>query len=463
MTASSVLLAMLPEHVLLAGIVVLLVVEIAMRRPRRALVISTATVVAAEFCALWLALIEYAAAPFPSHYSIAPQDSLAKAVVLALALPVLMLSRQEFRDSRFHILVLASLYGVCLLLASDSFLTFFLGLELMAMPVYALVVLAFRRPQSAEAALKYLVLGGAATATFLMGTSLLLGWGGSLSLGAFGAALSSSDPLARSAFVLIVVAFFLKAAIVPFHGWAPDAYEAASIPVTAYMATIVKAAVLLAAVRLFGATELPPDVVPLIAVLPLASMVWGNLAAMRQRSFRRMMAYSSIAHAGFLFYAFLGDPASHFEAVLFYVLAYGLMNLLAFAAIPPGTDDARRDRLEVFRGLFHRSPYAAIVIALAMLSLAGIPPLPGFIAKFLVFRNVMAAGYTTYAVLGLVASYLGLYFYLRVIQLMFMSAEEPAPSVRTARLSRAAFGATLMCLLPAIALAVFPGLLIGRL
>ena len=136
-----------------------------------------------------------------------------------------------------------------------------------------------------------------------------------------------------------------------------------------------------------------------------------------------MIAYSSIAHAGYLFYAFLGDGPVRFQAVAFYVLAYGIMNVLALAALPRDDSDAARDRLENLRGLFHRAPAAALMIGIAMVSLAGIPPFPGFIAKFLIFRNAIAAGYTLYAVLGLVGSYLGIYFYLRVIQFLFMSTD----------------------------------------
>ncbi len=271
----------------------------------------------------------------------------------------------------------------------------------MSLPVYVLVLLAFRRPESAEAALKYLVLGGTASATLLMGVSLLYGATGSLALSVFADAIDSPSAMASIGVALIVVAFFLKAAIVPFHTWAPDAYEAAAVPVTAYMATIIKAGVLLAAVRLFGGATLSPPIADLLAILPLLSIVWGNLAAMRQRSLRRMIAYSSIAHAGYLFYAFLGDGPGRFQAVAFYVLVYGLMNVLAFAALPPDSDDAARDRLDNLKGLFHRDPFAALMIGVAMLSLAGIPPFPGFIAKFLIFKNVIAAGLTLYAVLGL--------------------------------------------------------------
>jgi len=324
-----------------------------------------------------------------------------------------------------------------------------------------LVLLAWRRPQSAEAALKYLVLGGTATAMFLMGASLLYGGTGSLAIDAFPRALTAGDGLARAAVVLVLLAFFLKAAIVPFHAWAPDAYEAASVPVTAYMATIVKAGVLLAALRLFGRAQLASPMLELVAALPLASIVWGNLAAMRQPSLRRMIAYSSIAHAGYLFYALLGDPAGRMQSVAFYLLAYGLMNLLAFAALPAADDDLARDRLDNLRGLFHRAPFAALMLGLAMLSLAGIPPLPGFIAKFLIFRNVMTSGHTLVAVLGLVGSYLGIYFYLRVIQLMFMSpdAHVVPPNGRRGL----ALGASVACVAAALLVAVFPGWVIGRL
>ncbi len=373
---------------------------------------------------------------------------------------MLLLSRDELSTTRFHVLVLSSLYGVCLMLSADTFLTLFLGIELMALPVYVLVLIAFSRPDSVEAALKYLVLSGAATATLLMGVSLLYGGTGSMALSTFATAVGSADLMTRAAVILILVAFFLKAAVVPFHAWAPDAYEAASVPVTGYMATIVKAGVLLAAVRLFGTATVTGPLVGLIAVLPLVSIVWGNLTAMKQPSFRRMIAYSSIAHAGYLYYAFLGAPEGRFEAVLFYVLAYALMNLLAFSSLPTGASDAEQDRLDSFKGLFARNPYAALMIGVAMLSLAGIPPFPGFVAKFMIFKNVMAAGYTLYAVLGLIGSYLGIYFYLRVIQFMFMGAAEKTPTALGSR--SLALGASVLCLVPSLLLIVFPGWVIGH-
>jgi len=456
-----ILTAMLPEHILLAGMLLLLGREIASRRERGGYLIAVAAVVAATLAAVWLAASGYVSAPFPGHYSVGPTTSLPKAVLLALTLPVLLISRDDFEESRYYVLVLSSLYGACLLVSSDSFATLFLGIELMSLPVYVLVLLGFLRPESTEAALKYLVLGGVATATLLMGVSLLYGWGGSLGMALFSSALGSQDSLAVGGAALILAALFLKAAVVPLHAWAPDAYEGASVPVTAYMATVIKAGVLLAALRLFGTASVLRPMTDLLAVLPLVSMVWGNLAAIRQTSFRRMIAYSSIAHAGYLFYAFLGAGAGRYQAIVFYLVAYGLMNLLAFAALPRGADDSTQDRLDAFKGLYQRKPFAAVMIAIAMLSLAGLPPLPGFIAKFLVFRNVVAAGYTTYAVLGLVASYLGIYFSLRVIQYMFMGATDPAAAHGRPR--RFAFVTSVLCLVPAVLLALFPGWLLDRL
>jgi NADH-quinone oxidoreductase subunit N len=461
MNWSVVLVSMAPEILLLAGLLVLILIETFMARPRGLLSVSVAAVAAAALAAAALAAAGYVAAPFPGQFSVDPTALAAKAIVLVLAIPALLLGRDDFPGGPFYPLMLSSLVGTLLILSADSFLTLFLGLELMSIPVYVLVLLAMTRVEATEAALKYLILGGTATAMLLMGVSLLFGFTGSLALDAFGRLFDTGSPMAQAAVVLILLAFFLKAAIVPFHTWAPDAYEAASVPVTGFMSTVVKAGVLLAAVRLFGFNSLSGRLVELLAVLSLASIVWGNLAAIKQTSFRRMIAYSSIAHAGYLFYAFLGDGEGRFQAVAFYALVYGLMNMLAFAALPMSADDAGRDRLENLKGLYQRAPFAAVMIAIAMFSLAGIPPLPGFVAKFLIFRNVIEAGYTLYAVLGLVGSYLGIYFYLRVLQYMFMSpAPVGLPQQGSARL---ALGAMIVCLVPVVILTVYPGGLLAGL
>ncbi|HZQ63594.1 MAG TPA: proton-conducting transporter membrane subunit, partial [Casimicrobiaceae bacterium] len=284
MSWQTVLTAMAPEHLLLLGIVLLVLAPLAGIKGGAATTLALTAVLAAAIAAAALHVAGYDVAAFQGHFSVSPASSLAKAIVLALAIPVVLMSRDDFADGPFAILLLSSLYGFCLLLSSESFLTLFLGLELMSLPVYALVLLAFTRTQSTEAALKYLILGGTASALFLMGVTLLYGGTNSMSIGAFTSALMTGDLQATSAIVLITIAFFLKAAIVPFHAWAPDAYEGASVPVTAYMATVIKAGVLLAAVRLFDVVTLTGPAVDLVAILPLVSIVWGNLAAMRQTS-----------------------------------------------------------------------------------------------------------------------------------------------------------------------------------
>jgi NADH-quinone oxidoreductase subunit N len=461
MNWSLILTSMLPEHLLLVGMLAILGLEIVSGRSRDGFLLAVGFTAAAALAALWLYVTGFTGAPFPYHFVVQPTATLPKAVLLALAVPVLLISRDDFAETPYYTLVLASLYGACLIVSSISFPTLFLAIEIMSLPVYALVVLGLVRSTSTEAGLKYLVLGGAATATLLLGIAFLYGWSGTLEISVFGSALGAADPLAAAGVALVTAALFLKAAVVPFHAWAPDAYEGASTPVTAYMATVIKAGVLLAALRVYGTAPVLPPLVGLLAVLPLLSMAWGNLAALRQTSFRRMIAYSSIAHAGYLFFALLGAGDGRWEAIVFYVIAYGLMNVLAFAALPRGADDERQDSLEALKGLYRRRPFAAVMIAMAMLSLAGLPPLPGFAAKFLVFRNVLEAGYTGYAVAGLVASYLGLYFYLRVIQYMFMAEHEPTAAKGAPR--RYAFAASVLCLVPALLLMLFPGWLIDRL
>jgi NADH-quinone oxidoreductase subunit N len=460
MNWSLILTSMLPEHLLLLGMLAILGLEIRSGRSRDGFGTALLFVAAAAAAALWLYATRYSGEPFPQHLTVGPASTLPKAVLLALAVPVLLISRDDFAETPYYALVLASLYGACLIVSSDSFPTLFLGIEIMSLPVYALVTLGMLRTQSAEAAFKYLVLGGSATAMLLLGIAFLYGWSGTTRIAVVAWALTGTDPIALAGVALVTAALFLKAAVVPFHAWAPDAYEGASAPVTAYMATIVKAGVLLAALRVFGASPVPSEFVGLLALLPLISMAWGNLAAIRQTSFRRMIAYSSIAHAGYLFYAFLGAGPGRWEAIVFYLIAYGLMNVLAFAALPRGPDDERHDRLDALKGLYRRRPFAAIMIAIAMLSLAGLPPLPGFVAKFLVFKNVLAAGHTGYAVAGLVASYLGLYFYLRVIQYLFMA--EPEPTAVRGAPRRLALAASLLCLVPSVLLMLFPGWLIDR-
>ena len=465
MPTREALMAMLPEHFLLGGMVLLILVSLSRGLRRWALALSLAVTAGAALAAFWLAAAGTTVDVFPGQFSVSPTILATKGALLALAIPVLLMGCTDFAregagDTEFPLLLVSSLYGLSLLPSADSALVLFLGLEMLSIPVYALIVLAFRRSVAAESALKYLVLSGAASATFLMGISLVYGTTGSMAVSAFGEAMRQPDLLARTSTVLVMLALFLKAAVVPFHAWAPDTYEGASVPVTAYMATLSKAAVLIVAVRLFTGVTVSGASVELMAVLPLVSIVWGNIAAIRQTNLRRMIAYSSIAHAGYLFYAFLGGAEGRSEAVVFYLVVYSAANLLAFAAVPAHDDDAARDRMETLDGLFHRDPLSATLIAVAMLSLAGLPPFPGFTAKFLIFKTVVAAGYGTYAVLGLVGSFLGLYFYLRVIQRMFMTPVGAGASPAAAPWMPRVAG--VLCLAATVALTIVPGWFLSR-
>lgn len=461
MPTSDVLTGMLPEHLLLGGLLLTMFTVLVRKDSVLAIPVALVSVLAAAGAAAWLGLQGYSAEPFAGQFVVTPGVLITKAMLLVLAVPVLLMSRTEFESGEFALLLLSSLYGMSLLPSATSALILFLGIELMSIPVYALIVLAFRRPQSAEASFKYLVLSGAASAMFLMGFSLLYGKTGSMEAATFASALSDSDLLTRTAVVLVMASLFLKAAIVPFHAWAPDAYEGASIPVTAYMSTLKKAGVILVLWRLCDGGELSGPLVDIVAILPLLSIVWGNVTAIRQPNLRRMIAYSSIAHAGYIFYALLGPSSGRLEAITFYLVVYTVTNVLAFAAVPTAVRDEESDRLDNFDGLFHRDPLAASLIAVAMLSLAGIPPLPGFTAKFLIFKAAMAGGYPVYATLGLVGSFLGLYFYLRVIQRMFMSAGEGADTRKTGQALARVAG--VFCLLVTSVLTVVPGWILARL
>ncbi|WP_006787839.1 NADH-quinone oxidoreductase subunit N [Thiorhodospira sibirica] len=427
------LTGMLVEHILLAGLLLLLILEMLTRQRREPLLLTLGTVGLALGVSLWLALQGYSATPFAGEFSVDPAALIAKAILLGLSLPVILSLRGQGLDYRLAALLLSSLYGASLLLSADSLIMLFISLELMSLPLYALIVYGSTHVHRAQAALKYLILGSVGTASLLLGIAWLLGTTGSLSLSAFTQALNMDSLPAQTAALLVLLGLLLKAALVPFHTWAPDAYEAASAPLTAYMATVIKAALFFFIVRLFDQYALPGQWVSLIVLLALLSMAWGNLTAMRQTSFKRIIAYSSIAHAGYLLLVLLAVGEQWYGVIAFYLLVYGIATVLAFACLPQRKDGPLLDRLDALQGLFYQRPWAAVLIGVAMLSLAGLPPLPGFVAKFYIFQQLIAQGWVLYAVLGLGLSYLGLYFYLRVIQYLFMHPHDPqAPPLRRA-------------------------------
>ncbi len=338
----------------------------------------------------------------------------------------------------FYILILFATVGAMILAAAGDALTLFLGLETMSIGAYALT--AFRRasPRSAEAALKYFLLGSFAAAILLYGFALLYGATGHTDLAGIGAAAAnpgSRGPLLVTGVALVLVGLAFKISAVPFHAWTPDAYEGAPTPATAYMAVVVKAAafavllrVLMVSLRDASWTSWASGWPPVTATLAVATMTVANLIAGRQESVKRMLAYSSIAHAGYVLIAvtaMMRGPAEGGASVLFYLLAYTVSTVGAFGALVLcGSHGREAVSYEDLSGIGKRHPATALVFSLFLLSLAGIPPTAGFFAKWFVFKAAIDTGLYWLAIVAFVNSVLGAYYYLRVLVYMYM--REPA-------------------------------------
>ena len=345
----------------------------------------------------------------------------------------------------FYPLLLFSVLGMMVLAAANDLLALFLGLETMSLATYVMVGGRKGVARSSEAGFKYLLLGGFASAFLLFGMALTFGFAGTTSLTGIRAALAASTGdswLLALGSGLILVGFGFKIAMVPFHMWTPDVYDGAPSHVTGFMATGVKAAAFAALIR-FTLVLLPALSglwFPLLAVLAVLTMTVANLIALAQSNIKRMLAYSSIAHAGYLLLGVLalvaaGGSGAHSvgtaagSGMLFYLVGYTLMNLAAFGIVSflggPGADaDHDADEIQGYAGLARRQPLVAAVLAISLFSLAGIPPTVGFMGKFYVFDAVVRAGLVPLAVWGVVNSLLSVYYYLRVVILMYMSPGE---------------------------------------
>jgi NADH-quinone oxidoreductase subunit N len=365
-------------------------------------------------------------------------------ICIGAALAALMaggyLREHELERGEFYPLLLFSAFGAMVLARATDLLTLFIGLETMSLGVYALV--AFRRTsaRSAEAGVKYFLLGSFAAALLLLGSAYLYGATGHTDFQGIGAALAGGKADARLvliALMLIIGAFAFKVSAVPFHMWTPDAYEGATTPVTAFMAVCVKASVFIVMVRLFlvglGSDELVSGASgwpPVLAALAAVTMVFGNLGAIVQSSVKRMLAYSSIAHAGYIMIGIvaapkIGEPAV--SAVLFYLAAYTVSNGLAFGSLVlVGSRKREATSYEDLAGVGRRHPMLAIPFVLGVLSLMGFPPTAGFFAKYYIFAAAIDAGggMVWLAVLGALTSAVGAYYYLRVLVYMFFREPE---------------------------------------
>jgi NADH-quinone oxidoreductase subunit N len=423
--ATDLFYGLLPEHLLLALVLVLMLFEMAGVGKVIAGFLFSLVSLAGCFILFRQLGQDYSAVLVANEIQVDHFALLARLVVLGCGFVygACQLTREE--EPKFWMLLAASLIGASMIMVSSGFISLFLGIELLSLPGFAMMVYRSGSAEATEGAFKYLLLSAVASAMVLFGISLAYGSVGTLKIADLAAALPQGGLLILAATTLILCGLFLKAAVFPFHGWAPDAYSGARLQVTTYLASGVKAAVVLAMVRIFGNATLSSGVIGLIIVLGVGSIFFGNLSAIRQTTFRRLLAYSSIAHAGYMIFALTNNTGVGGKALLYYAVVYALTTIVActsFSMLVPQDDD----NLDSLDGAFSSRPLPALLLAASALSLAGIPPLPGFIAKLLIFKSVVASGHLQAAVLAFTGSFVGVTYYLGIVGRLFKPATVPA-------------------------------------
>lgn len=344
------------------------------------------------------------------------------------------LARRGLMKGEYYVLALTALLGVLVMASAPNLLTIYVGLELLSLSLYALVAFDRKSTASAEAAIKYFVLGALASGVLLYGMSVLYGLTGTLDLGALSARLGD-DPgfgfILAVSFIVVAIAF--KFGAVPFHMWTPDVYEGAPTPVATLVATVSKLGSFAIAFRLLaeGLGAQAAEWSQMLGVLAVLSVVAGNVIAIAQTSILRMLAYSAIGNVGFILFGFAAGTAAGYSAALFYTLAYVLMTIAAFGVVLIASrDGCEADQLEHYKGLHQRDPLLAGAMAFVMFSTAGVPPFVGFWAKLQVIEALLGSGLLAFAIVAVVASVIGAFYYLRVVWLMYFDApaEQPAMS-----------------------------------
>ena len=351
------------------------------------------------------------------------------------------------------VLVLFAVAGMMLLVSAGSLVMVYLGLELLALCSYALVAIDRDSPLASEAAMKYFVLGALASGMLLYGMSLVYGASGSIDLATIAAHAAGAEQrtmlLTGMAFMLAGIAFKFGAA--PFHMWVPDVYQGAPTPITLFIGSAPKLAAFAMAMRLLevGMGPLGDHWRPLLAILAALSLGIGNLVALAQTNLKRMLAYSTVSHVGFLFMGLAGGGAIGYAAAMFYALGYTIMATAAFGAIILlSRRGFEADRIEDFKGLNARDPWTAGLVLCVMASLAGVPPFLGFWSKLVVLRAAIEGGMLWLAIVGIVCAVIGAFYYLRVIKAMYFDEPVGEPVVpRADRTLRVVFGVNALALL----------------
>jgi NADH-quinone oxidoreductase subunit N len=339
---------------------------------------------------------------------------------------------REAGHGEYHSMLLGSISGMVLLAQASDLITVFVGLELLSIPLYVLCATELRRRTSLEAGLKYLVIGSVGSATLLYGLALIYGATGAMQFDSIASALSSdqvsvSDPLLLTGIGLIVTGLAFKASVAPFHQWTPDVYQGAPTPITTFMAVATKAAAFAIALRLFddalGLAQL--DWGPALAGLATATIVIGNVGALAQRSLKRLLAWSSVAQAGYLLAGVVVGSTLGLQATVFYLAVYLLMNVTAFAVVVARERVSERgDDLSSFENLGQIQPWLAWPMTIAMLSLAGVPATAGFIGKFYLIDAAVSGDYAWLGIVIVLGAVVSFAYYLRVIAVMWMGGYE---------------------------------------
>ena len=415
-------------------------------RPERSFVMSSMLAVGALLLTAMLVLSGSPGAGYHGLFTVDAYSHFAKLLILlAVALGVVMsldyAEHANMQRFEFPILMLLAAVGMMLMVSATSLMTLYLGLELMSLSIYVLAAFARDERRSAEAGLKYFVLGALASGLLLYGVSLVYGFSGSMSFAEIGRAMAdpkTASPGLTVGIVFIVAGLAFKVSAVPFHMWTPDVYEGAPTPVTAFMGTAPKVAAIVLLVRLlsdpFGA--LLGQWQQLIVLVSIASMALGSLAAIGQRNIKRLMAYSSIGHMGYALIGLAAGTGAGVRGVLIYMLTYVFMNAGTFACIIAMRRQGRNvEGVSDLSGLGRTDPAMALAIAIFMFSMAGIPPFSGFWGKYFIFTAAVQQGMWLLAVIGVLTSVIGAFYYIRIIKVMYFDEPAPAFDPRPASLS----------------------------
>ncbi|MDK1684139.1 NADH-quinone oxidoreductase subunit NuoN [Acinetobacter terrestris] len=420
--------------VALTAIVVMLLIAI----KRNHNLSATASVVGLNLALLYILFAMFGGAFAPSNvmgmFMVDPFSMLYQLVIVVAALACCTLSHayiENYTDNReeLYILMLCSVAGAMLMVASSHYASFFISLELMSIPVYGLLAYTHQRSRSLEAGIKYLVLSATASAMLLMGMAYIYAYTGSLSFYDNVQALMQAiqQPMVILGLGLIICAVAFKLSLAPFHKWTPDVYAGAPAPIATFLATVAKVATIGLFVRylLSSGAILVDSIVTIITIIAVLSILVGNFLAVRQVNLKRILGYSSIAHFGYLLIGLISMTYASLGNVTVYVITYVLTTIGAFGVVAlmssPYNNDNEAESLADYRGLFWRRPVLTATLTVMMLSLAGIPLTAGFIGKFLVIMAAVTTQHWFLAAMIIVGSGIGLYYYLRVMVVMYMT------------------------------------------